>query len=726
MLLNLCLAATFGLSLTSPALAQTFDWAAAYTKANAALAKLSLQDKVNIVTGVGWDKGPCVGNTQAISSISYPQLCLQDSPLGIRFGKASTAFTPGIQAASTWDIDLIRQRGQFMGAEAKAAGIHVQLGPVASPLGKIARGGRNWEGFGPDPYLTGIAMAETIQGMQGSGVQATAKHYILNEQEKNRETMSSRVDDRSMHELYLWPFADSVNAGLVSVMCSYNKINGTWACENDNALNKLLKQELGFQGYVMTDWNAQHSTVQAANTGLDMTMPGSDFNGGTVLWGPELTKAVNNGQVAQSRVDDMVKRILAAWYVVGQDTGYPPINIQANVQGDHKTNVRAVARDGIVLLKNTGSILPLKKPTKLALVGSAAVVNPSGANACTDRGCNTNSLGMGWGSGTSEYPYFSAPYDALKARTSADGTTLTLSSSDSTGNVASTVSGADAAIVVITSDSGEGYITVEGNAGDRNNLDPWYNGNALVQAVAAANKNTIVVVQSVGPVVLENILALDGVKAVVWAGLGSQESGNALVDILYGSTNPSGKLPYTIAKSAADYGTAVTSGDDSFAEGLYIDYRHFDRANIAPRYEFGYGLSYTNFTYSKLTVTSTATSGPATGPVAPGGRSDLFQQIATVTATIANSGSVAGAEVSQFYLTLPSGAPAAPPKQLRGFTKLSLQPGASGTATFNLRRRDLSYWDVASQNWVVPKGDFGISVGASSRDLRLTGSITVS
>ncbi|KKY29340.1 putative glycoside hydrolase family 3 protein [Diaporthe ampelina] len=597
MLLDLCLAATLGLSMTSPVVAQAFDWSAAYTKANAALAKLSLQDKVNIVTGVGWDKGPCVGNTQAISSISYPQLCLQDSPLGIRFGKVSTAFTPGIQAASTWDIDLIRQRGQFMGAEAKAAGVHVQLGPVAGPLGKIAQGGRNWEGFGPDPYLTGIAMAETIQGMQGSGVQATAKHYILNEQEKNRETMSSRVDDRSMHELYLWPFADSVKAGVATVMCSYNKINGTWACENDNALNKLLKQELGFQGYIMTDWNAQHSTVQAANMGLDMTMPGSDFNGGTILWGPELTKAVNNGQVAQTRVDDMVKRILAAWYLVGQDVGYPPINIQANVQGDHKSNVRAVARDGIVLLKNTGSVLPLKKPTKLALVGSAAVVNPS------------------------------APYDALKTRTSADGTTLS--------------------------------------------------------AVATANKNTIVVVQSVGPVILEDILALDGVKAVVWAGLGSQESGNALVDILYGSTNPSGKLPYTIAKSATDYGTAVTSGDDSFPEGLYIDYRHFDQAGIAPRYEFGYGL----FT---------------------------------------NSGSVGGAEVPQLYLTLPSGAPAAPPKQLRGFTKLSLQPGASGTATFNLRRRDLSYWDVASQNWVVPGGNFGVSVGASSRDVRLTGSITVS
>ncbi|KAJ0118582.1 glycosyl hydrolase family 3-4 [Diaporthe amygdali] len=690
MLLDLRLAATFGLSLTVPALAQTFDWSAAYAKANASLAKLSLQEKVNIVTGVGWDKGPCVGNTLAISSINYPQLCLQDSPLGIRFGKASTAFTPGIQAASTWDIDLIRQRGQFMGAEAKGAGVHVQLGPVAGPLGKIAQGGRNWEGFGPDPYLTGIAMAETIQGMQGSGVQATAKHYILNEQEKNRETMSSHVDDRSMHELYLWPFADSVKAGVASVMCSYNKINGTWACENDNALNKLLKQELGFQGYIMTDWNAQHSTVQAANTGLDMTMPGSDFNGGTILWGPQLTSAVNSGQVAQSRVDDMVRRVLAAWYLVGQDAGYPSINIQANVQGDHKTNVRAVARDGIVLLKNTGSILPLKKPTKLALVGSAAVVNPAGANACTDRGCNVGSLGQGWGSGTSEYPYLSAPYDALKTRTSADGTTLSVSSSDSTGSVAGTVSGADAAIVVVTSDSGEGYITVEGNAGDRSNLDPWHNGNALVQAVAAANKNTIVVVQSVGPVILENILALDGVKAVVWAGLGSQESGNALVDILYGSTSPSGKLPYTIAKSATDYGTTVAAGDDSFPEGLYIDYRHFDQANIVPRYEFGFGL------------------------------------LATVTATITNSGSVGGAEVPQLYLTLPSSAPAAPPKQLRGFTKLLLQPGASSIATFNLRRRDLSYWDVASQNWVVPKGTFGVSVGASSRDVRLTGSITVS
>jgi beta-glucosidase len=207
------------------AAAEATDWATAYTKANAALAKLSTNDKINIVTGVGWSKGPCVGNTPAIGSIGYPQLCLQDGPLGVRYAKSVNAFTPGIQAASTWDRDLIRQRGQFMAEESKGCGVHVLLGPVAGPLGKHPQGGRNWEGFGADPYLQGIAMAETIEGMQGAGVQATAKHFILNEQELNRETMSSSVDDRTMHEVYLWPFADAIHANAASVMCSYNKIN---------------------------------------------------------------------------------------------------------------------------------------------------------------------------------------------------------------------------------------------------------------------------------------------------------------------------------------------------------------------------------------------------------------------------------------------------------------------------------------------------------------------
>jgi beta-glucosidase len=339
-----------------------------------------------------------------------------------------------------------------------------------------------------------------------------------------------------------------------------------------------------------SDWNAQHTTLGSANGGMDMTMPGTDFNGNNVLWGPQLNSAVNNGQVAKTRLDDMVRRILASWYLLEQYRGYPAINLRAHVQGSHKDNVRAVARDGIVLLRNDGGFLPLKSPRRIAIVGSAAVQNPRGINSCVDRGCNDGALGMGWGSGTTNYPYLVAPADAIQTRAKQDGSTVTMSASDSTSNVANTVRDADVALVFLTSDSGEGYITVGEHAGDRANLDPWHNGNALVQAVAQSNKNVVVVVHSVGPVILETILNTPGVKAVVWAGLPGQESGNALVDVLYGVVSPSGKLPYTIAKSPSDYGTAVVRGDDNFREGVFIDYRHFDREKITPRYEFGFGL----------------------------------------------------------------------------------------------------------------------------------------
>ncbi|KFA63716.1 hypothetical protein S40285_07107 [Stachybotrys chlorohalonatus IBT 40285] len=701
-------------------------WTAAISRARTTLGRLSASEKVGIVTGLGWHDGNCVGNVSPVPSIGFPSLCLQDGPLGIRYATSVTAFTPGVQAASTWDRELVRQRGQYMGEEARGTGVNVLLGPVAGALGKFAEGGRNWEGFSPDPYLTGILMADTIEALQGTGVQANAKHYIANEQERNRETMSSNVDDRTMHELYLWPYADAVHANVASVMCSYNRINGTWACENDNAMNRLLKTELGFPGYILTDWDAQHTTVEAANRGLDMSMPGTAYDGSRRLWGPALTSAINSGRVSQSRVDDMVVRILAGWYLMGQDSGYPQVNFNANVQANHRENVRAVARDGIVLLKNDDNILPLREGlSTLAVVGSGAVIGNHARNQCTDHGCNNGALGMGWGSGTVNYPYFVAPYDAIRTRASSEGTTVTLSGTDETSAGASAARGRDVALVFITADSGEGYLTVENNAGDRINLDPWHNGNDLVAAVAGANSNVVVVVHSVGAVILERILSFPAVKAVVWAGLPSQESGNALVDILYGDTNPSGKLVYTIARSASDYNTRVTSGDDNYPEGLFIDYRHFDNAGISPRYEFGFGLSYTNFTYSSLAITSTARSGPATGPIVPGGQRDLYDIVATVTARITNSGSVSGAEAAQLYISYPTTAPSTPPRQLRGFDKLALAAGASGTVTFEIRRRDISYWDVRSQRWIVPSGTFRIAVAASSRDIRLEGSMQV-
>ncbi|EEY22483.1 beta-glucosidase [Verticillium alfalfae VaMs.102] len=686
---------------------------------------------IGIVTGIGWNQapnGPCIGNTSPVSSIGYPSLCLHDGPLGVRWGKSITAFTPAVQAASTWDVELIRQRGAYLAAEFKGTGVNVILGPAPGALGKNAEGGRNWEGFAPDPYLQGIASQVTVEALQAGGVQATAKHFIVNEQEINREQISSNVDDRTMHELYLWPFADTLRANVAAVMCSYNRVNGTHACENSGVLNDLLKTELGFPGYVMSDWFvAQQTTSGAANAGMDMSMPGSGWGGGDELWGPKLQAAIDAGEVEQSRLEDMGRRILAGWYLLGQDGGYPPVNIQANVQANHAENVRACARDGTVLLKNEDAILPLKAPGSIAVIGSSSIQNPNGINSCVDQGCNEGALGMGWGSGAVEYPYLVAPLDAIKVQAAADGTDIVSSTTDDTAAGARAATGADVALVFITANSGEGYLTVEGNVGDRNNLDPWNDGNELVAAVAAVNDNVVVVVHSTGAVILERILALPSVKAVVWGGLPSQENGNAVVDIVWGSTNPNGKLPYTIAKSENDYSSKVirNGGDDNFSEGLYVDYRHFDAQNIEPRFEFGFGL---------LLEHRHQLGGhwrpSALGETGPGGRIDLFDDVAEVTATITNTGEVAGAEVAQcVHHAAAKARPATPPQAAARISpKLKLAAGrvrGTGDVSPPGGAKDLSYWDVTSQNWIVPQAPIGVKVARRAGDIRLEARIEV-
>ncbi|KAJ5683695.1 uncharacterized protein N7477_000040 [Penicillium maclennaniae] len=671
-------------------------WDAAYSKAKVALLKLNQTEKIGIVTGVTWEGGPCVGNTYAAESIGYPSLCLQDSPLGVRYANPVTAFPAGINAGATWDRSLMYARGAAMGAEAKGLGVNVQLGPVAGPLGKNPDGGRIWEGFSVDPYLSGVAMEETIQGMQDSGVQACAKHWLGNEQEHNRETISSNIGDRAAHELYVWPFMNAVKANVASVMCSYNKVNETWACESDAILNKMMKNELGFRGYVMSDWNAQHTTVNSALAGLDMTMPGSDFNSppGSIFWGASLQKAIAAGSVPQARLDNMVTRILAAWYLLDQDKGYPEVafsswdggNASVDVTDDHGSVVRKVARDSIILLKNEGKTLPITNPKSLAVIGSDAIVNPDGPNACSDRGCDNGTLAMGWGSGTAQFPYLAGPLHAILLQSQKTATKVIQSTTDDTTAAAKAAAAAATAVVFINSDSGEG----------------------------------------VGPVILETILAQPNVKAILWAGLPGQESGNALVDVMYGAVSPSGKLPYTIAKQRSDYGTGWVNAEvDNFAEGLFIDYRHFDETGLVPRYEFGFGLSYTTFAYSAIGIRVSATAGPSTGTVIPGGPSELFESVGTISALVHNSGSVTGSEVAQLYIGLPDSAPWTPPKQLRGFQKLKLAAGQSTLASFELTRRDLSYWNVAKQEWVVPSGTFKVYVGSSSRDIRLQGTFTV-
>ncbi|KAB8078558.1 putative beta-glucosidase A [Aspergillus leporis] len=626
------------------------DWADVYQRAIEIVSQMTLAEKVNLTTGTGWQLERCVGQTGSVPRLDIPSLCLQDSPLGIRFADYNSAFPAGVNVAATWDKTLAYLRGQAMGEEFSDKGIDVQLGPAAGPLGAHPDGGRNWEGFSPDPALTGVLFAETIKGIQDAGVIATAKHYIMNEQEHFRQqpeatgygfnvsdSLSSNVDDKTMHELYLWPFADAVRAGVGAIMCSYQQINNSYGCENSETLNKLLKAELGFQGFVMSDWSAHHSGVGAALAGMDMSMPGDvTFNSGTSFWGANLTVAVLNGTVPQWRVDDMAVRIMAAYYKVGRDEKYTPPNFSSwtrdeygfahiavqegayervnefvNVQGDHADLIRRIGAESTVLLKNKGA-LPLSRKEKLvALLGEDAGSNPWGANGCDDRGCDNGTLAMAWGSGTANFPYLVTPEQAIQNEVlQGRGNIFTVTDNWNLPKIAAAARQASVSLVFVNADSGEGYINVDGNEGDRKNLTLWKNGDNVVKTAANNCNNTVVVIHSVGPVLINEWYNHPNVTGILWAGLPGQESGNSLADVLYGRVNPGAKSPFTWGKTREAYAsplvTTANNGNgppqSDFTQGVFIDYRHFDKFNETPIYEFGYGLSYTTFEFSNLHV----------------------------------------------------------------------------------------------------------------------------
>lgn len=735
-------------------------WDKAWAKAKEAISTLPLELKVNITTGTGWQNGLCVGNIFPIPNVLPSGICLQDSPLGVRFADGVSAFPTGINAAATWSRSLLRARGVALGREFRGKGVNVALGPMMN-LGRVAQGGRNWEGFGADPYLAGEASYETILGMQSAGVQACAKHYIDNEQEHARTHSSSDVDDRTQHEVYAHPFLRSVMAGVASVMCSYNLINSSYACENDKMLNDVLKREFGFRGYVQSDWAATHSTLSIV-AGLDMTMPGDiTFKSGDSYFGGNLTAYVQNGTIPEGRVDDAAARVLAAYYLLEQDDdSYPETNFNSwdllddatnnhtNVQADHWKLIREIGAASTVLLKNVNGTLPLHKPRSIAVIGSDAGLAKNGPNFYSDRGGADGILGMGWGSGTTNYPYLISPLEAFQSRVRQDGTSVSWFLNDfDTAGAASAAKGAETAVVFVQSDSGEEYITVDGNEGDRKNLTLWHGGEALISAVASSNPNVIVVVHAPGPIVVEEWIEHPNVTAVLWAGMPGQEAGTAIVDVLYGSYNPTGRLPYTIAKRMEDYSAQLILGgtpaqvlDIPYEEKLLIDYRWFDAKNISPRFEFGFGLSYTTFDYSNLHTYILASfedstyakyeegwaAGEAT-PIEQGSSAApwLHAPAFSLEFDIQNTGSVYGGDIPQVYLHFPESANE-PPSVLRGFTNVALAAGAKTTVVITLSRYDLSIWDVEDQGWKKPEGEFHVSVGASSRDLRLKGTIPLS
>ncbi|GAB1202925.1 hypothetical protein APSETT445_001549 [Aspergillus pseudonomiae] len=630
------------------------EWASAYEKAHRVVSNMTLAEKVNLTSGTGIFMGPCAGQTGSALRFGIPNLCLHDSPLGVRNSDHNTAFPAGITVGATFDKDLMYERGVGLGEEARGKGINVLLGPSVGPIGRKPRGGRNWEGFGADPSLQAFGGSLTIKGMQSTGAIASLKHLIGNEQEQHRmssvvtQGYSSNIDDRTMHELYLWPFAESVRAGAGSVMIAYNDVNRSACSQNSMLINGILKDELGFQGFVMTDWLAHLGGVSSALAGLDMSMPGDGAIPllGTSYWAWELSRSVLNGSVPVERLNDMVTRIVATWYKMGQDKDYPlpnfssntedatgplypgalfspsgVVNQYVNVQGNHNITARAIARDAITLLKNNDNVLPLKRNDSLKIFGTDAGTNPDGINSCADKGCNKGVLTMGWGSGTSRLPYLVTPQEAIANISSNAEFHIT-----DTFPLGISAGPDDIAIVFINSDSGENYITVDGNPGDRTlaGLNAWHNGDKLVKAAAEKFSSVVVVVHTVGPILMEEWIDLDSVKAVLVAHLPGQEAGWSLTDILFGDYSPSGHLPYTIPRSESDYPESVGllaqpfgQIQDDYTEGLYIDYRHFLKANITPRYPFGHGLSYTqfNFTEPNLSIiTPLNTAYPAARP----------------------------------------------------------------------------------------------------------------
>ncbi|KUI65235.1 putative beta-glucosidase M [Cytospora mali] len=719
-------------------------WASAYKRARALVSQMTLDEKNNLTQGF---EGSCVGATGTVERLGIPSLCFADAPDGLRGQEFVSSFPAGIHVASTFDKNLMYDYGRALGQQYYAKGVNVILGPCAGPMGRMARGGRNWEGLSADPYLAGIGMGAITKGIQDQGVIATPKHYLFNEQEYRRfkghagESISSNVDDRTLHELYGFPFMDALHAGAGAVLCGYNAANYSYVCQNSKLLNGILKTELGFEGFIVSDWYAQNTGIAGANAGLDVVMPVSSY------WGYNLTDAVNNGSVDATRLDDMATRVLASFYYLRQENTYPSPAIYTNAQKhfpvnaqgwDHAGLIHEIGAAGTVLVKNVNGTLPLKNPKFLNIYGYDATTKavPWENYARFGGGYEVNfnwttfngTLIVGGGSGSNTPPYVYDPFMALTDKMRESRGTLRWDFWSE--NPSPAYVNAEHCLVFINAYASESY--------DRVTLKDEFSDN-LVKNTAANCSSTIVIIHNAGIRVVDEWIDNPNVTAVIFAGLPGQEAGSSIVSVLYGDVNPSGRLPYTVAKNESDYGhllNSTVSADwfpgDNFTEGLFIDYRFFDKEGIEPQFEFGFGLSYTTFEYEAL---STALVGNADNEtfseypdpdiaIIQGGHPELWDVIAVVKCVVSNSGEVDGTEVPQLYITIPYDD--TPAKQLRGFQRIGpLAPLQSGQAVFELTRRDLSIWDVVAQQWRLNKGEYQVFVGASSRDFKLNGTFTI-
>jgi len=651
---------------------------------------LNTMDQSEEFTMLSGDGGSSyIGQVAAIPNLCIPAINMQDGPNGVGDGTGGvTAFPDGENAAATWDPSLIQQEGTAVGAEFAGKGVNVSLGPTAN-LVRDPRWGRTYETYGEDPYLAGQITSAEVTGIQSQGVMAMVKHVAAYDQEQypnggNNETVS----DQALQELYLAPFETSVKqAAPASFMCSYAVVNGNASCQNAYMQIDGLDNNANYGGFITSDWGGDYNNVASVEGGMSIGMP---FPGSIPA---DLANALTSGALSQSTINDRVGRILTQMFAFGMFDNPQTGSLSATVtSAAHQQTALQLGEEGSVLLKNNG-ILPL---------------NPAGSESIavigTDAGAGVELAGGGSGTVTSSNTIW--PITGIQNAAGPNvKVTYTPGNDNGTTDIPQAVTAAKAATDAII------FVNLaEGEETDLTTLDLSATDESMISQVAAANPNTIVVINSGGPVVMP---WLGSVAGVFENWYGGQETGAAMAALIFGTVNPSGKLPLTFPSSLSQVPAQTTaqwpgtSTGVTYSEGVDIGYRWYQSQNITPTFPFGYGLSYTTFSFSNLSV----------GAFNANGR-------ATVTATVTNTGSKAGADVAQLYVSDPA-ASQDPPEQLAGFQRVMLNPGQSATVTFPLTIHNLAGFSPADNAWEAQAGTYGISVGDSSASRPLTGSTSL-
>ena len=650
------------------------------------VAQLTLEEKASLTSGEDY------WHTRAIDRLKIPSIMVTDGPhglrkqataadhLGLNEAVPATCFPAACNSASSWNREIIFKEGEAMAEECQSEHVAIILGPGCT-MKRSPLCGRNFEYFSEDPYLSSQMAANHIKGVQSKGVGTSLKHYLCNNQETHRMTNTSIVDERTLHEIYLRSFEDAVKEGKpTTVMCSYNKLNECYVPQNKWALTDVLRGLWGYEGFVVSDWGAVDDRVPDLIAGLDLQMPGNKGVNDKLI-----VEAVKNGTLDVKILDTAVERILnvTKWCVEHADP--KPYDKEK-----HHQVAKEIAEEGIVLLKNEENILPLAKTATVAFIGDFA----------------EHPHFQGGGSSHINATKVSSALDAAKGIKFefAKGYIAEGKADQKLVDEAIEVAKRNEFVIVyaglLDSIESEGY--------DRNNLDMPDNQNQLIHELAKVNKNIIVVLQTGSPVLMP---WLNEVKGVIEAYIGGQAINEALISIIFGDVNPSGHLAETFPLSIKHTPCYDTFGEDNetdstvYSEGVFVGYRWYDRRDFDVLFPFGYGLSYTTFEYSNLRLSSDKIKNTET---------------VTVTVNVKNTGKVAGKEVVQLYVASHSKYVKRPVRELKGFTKILLQPGESKDVEFKLDMRAFAFWSIALHNWYAEPGTYQIEIGQHSRKILLS------